>query len=243
MMTKKKKITCFAVGIPLVIVVALTAGFFIYTGNYYHASQEALDCLKSDNEIDYSLKDGNYIFAPKKETNKGLIFYPGALVEDDAYAPLANLLAHKGIYSVICHMNFHLAFFSSDAATKPIQENPNISFYIGGHSLGGAIASSYASKNANNLEGVVYLASYSDVDLTSTSLKTLSIYGSNDGVINKENYEKYKTNMPRLEEHIILGGNHCQFGSYGFQNGDKEATISGSEQIALTANYIADFIL
>ena len=42
---------------------------------------------------------------------------------------------------------------------------------------------------------------------------------------------------------VIEGGNHCQFGSYGFQKGDGQAFISGEEQIKTVADMISDWIV
>ena len=56
------------------------------------------------------------------------------------------------------------------------------------------------------------------------------------------NYSRNLKNLSDVEEHIIEGGNHCQFGSYGFQKGDNEATVSHEQQIATTVGLIVDFI-
>ena len=71
----------------------------------------------------------------------------------------------------------------------------------------------------------------------------LSVYGSEDGVLDMEKYEEAKDLLP--EEHtevIIAGGNHAQFGNYGEQDGDGIATISADEQQDATTNAIIEFI-
>jgi hypothetical protein len=71
----------------------------------------------------------------------------------------------------------------------------------------------------------------------------LSIYGSEDGVMNREKYEKYKENLPSiLTEIIIDGGNHANFGLYGRQDGDGSAEIDAFDQIFRTADAIYEFI-
>ncbi|MBQ8637788.1 MAG: hypothetical protein IJ468_01310 [Lachnospiraceae bacterium] len=63
-----------------------------------------------------------------------------------------------------------------------------------------------------------------------------------DGVLNLEKYQKYLANLPEnTTETIIEGGNHAGFGSYGKQEGDGEASISGSEQIHKTVELLLDF--
>ena len=41
---------------------------------------------------------------------------------------------------------------------------------------------------------------------------------------------------------IIEGGNHAQFGNYGKQKGDPDATISAEEQQTIAVNAIVEFI-
>ncbi len=63
-------------------------------------------------------------------------------------------------------------------------------WYMGGHSMGSSIASSYIAEHPENIDGLILLASYPIKNLNNTNISVLSIYGSNDGVINFENYEK-----------------------------------------------------
>lgn len=70
----------------------------------------------------------------------------------------------------------------------------------------------------------------------------LTIYGSSDKVLNIEKYEKYKPNITNLNEHIIDGGNHANFGSYGIQKCDGESSINPNQQISHTVNLIEEFI-
>ena len=79
-------------------------------------------------------------------------------------------------------------------------------------------------------------------DLSSAGLKVISIYGSEDGVLNMEKYAANKMNLPAsFEEHIIDGGCHAGFGSYGAQDGDGTPTITGDAQIEETVFLITDF--
>lgn len=87
-------------------------------------------------------------------------------------------------------MPLNFALLGINNADIYIKDNKNIKFYLCGHSLGGVAASNYAYNNSNLIEGIIYLASYSNVDLTNTNLKCYSIYGSEDKVLNKEAYEK-----------------------------------------------------
>jgi hypothetical protein len=104
------------------------------------------------------------------------------------------------------------------------------------------MASFCASDNTDIFDGVILLASYSTKDIT--NLEVLSIYGSNDKILNTQNYNKNKDNLPNnVVEHVINGGNHAYFGMYGKQDGDGNATISNVEQINEAAQEIVQFIL
>ena len=135
----------------------------------------------------------------------------------------------------------NLAVLDPSAADGIAEEHPEITeWYIGGHSLGGSMAASYIAKT-EGFSGLILLASYSTADVS--HLPVLSILGSEDGVMNREKYEKYKANLPEsFSETVIEGGNHAGFGIYGEQEGDGKATITGAEQISLTADTILNFI-
>ena len=67
------------------------------------------------------------------------------------------------------------------------------------------------------------------------------IYGSEDGVLNRDLVAKGRTMAPaRYVEHVIAGGNHAQFGSYGAQSGDGAASVTPEEQRAETVRVIME---
>ena len=72
----------------------------------------------------------------------------------------------------------------------------------------------------------------------------LSIDGSEDGVLDLEKYEQYRSNLPAgASEVVIDGGCHAGFGRYGAQDGDGTPVISSDEQISRTAEEIVRIIL
>ena len=116
-------------------------------------------------------------------------------------------------------------------------------WYIGGHSLGGAMAADFAAEKSG-IEGVVLLAAFPSKDLSDTDMRVLSVYGSEDGILNRKSYEKAKSKLPSdFTEQVIEGGNHAGFAFYGEQRGDGPASISAAEQTLQTADIIAGFIL
>ncbi len=223
--------------ILLALLLILTAGVGLYAADYYHMDSTAAAALAGAEQSHHMT-----IFSAD-EAHAGLIFYPGGKVEATAYAPLMEALAAQGITCVIAHMPLNLAVLDTNAASDIPERFPHIdSWYIAGHSLGGSMAASYAAE-AKDISGLILLAAYSTADLTDSSLPVLSIYGSEDGVLNMEKYTQYRSYLPTDTTELILpGGNHAQFGSYGQQEGDGEATLSPADQLQQTADAIADFI-
>lgn len=221
----------------IVVLLLLVGGCTYYVNDYYHARIDL-------NDYKYeTLDDGNLVFKEDNPT-KGLIFYPGGKVEYTAYIPLMQELAKQDILCILVEMPFNLAVLDINGA-KGLKDNyPDINeWYLAGHSLGGSMAASYLEDNIDDYEGLILLGSYSTVDLSNSKLKVLSIYGSEDQVLNHEKYESNKDNLPaNYQEKIIEGGCHSYFGMYGKQDGDGKPSISNKEQIKETVEAINDLI-
>ena len=229
------------IGMAVFIVFAvLFALFFFYTENYYHADRTAVMMLRTDEYAAVTSSQTGLLFDGPGEEDL-LIFYPGAKVQETAYAPLMRQIAEGGMDVFLVRMPARLAFFGANKADEALQETADYAnVYIGGHSLGGAMAANYAAEHAESLDGVILLAAYSTKPLPD-SLPVLSVYGTEDGVLNRANYEKNLANVPNLQEVVIEGGNHAQFGSYGEQRGDGEASIDPGMQWNETAEAILEF--
>lgn len=231
------------VSIILVSIIAvLCVAFFIWAKIDYKPNQVAVTAMKSDNLVKVN-HDEFITFTPKNVTpEKGFIFYPGAKVDPESYAPLCQQIAEKGYLVVIAPMPLDLAILSPDKAEDIINKFKDINTWaIGGHSLGGVMACDYAVKNPK-IKGVVLYASYPQGDeLKDSDKKVLSIYGSLDGVANLEKVRKAA--LPEDADIVeITGGNHGQFGSYGEQSGDNKATISNETQISIAAEDTVKFL-
>lgn len=211
----------------------------------YEAEQTAMDAMESTKYV--TVKDTvDYIaFEPTGDFyNKGIIFYPGGSVEAEAYAPLMHAVAEEGYLCVIVKMPLKLAVLDVDKADEVRKDYPNIAdWYMAGHSLGGAMAATYAHEHASQINGVILLAAYSTEDLNQDNLEVLSIYGSMDCVLNMENYEEYRSNLPAdMTELVIPGGNHGNFGNYGAQKGDGIAKLSAEDQQTITVEAICELL-
>ncbi len=240
---KKKRIIKRLIAIISVFALLFGAGAF-YVNDYYRADLGSIAAFshnkKTNREI---LDDETIVFKPEK-VKAGFIFYPGGKVEYTAYIPLMEELAKKDIMCVLLKMPFNLAVLDVNGAEGIKEMFPEIeNWYIGGHSLGGSMAATYLAENISGFDGLILLGSYSTADLSKEDVKVLSVFGSEDKVMNKDKYDENKINLPKdFSEEIIHGGCHAYFGMYGDQDGDGTPTITNEEQIQETANIIKAFI-
>lgn len=226
-----------------ILLFALGVGCGIYLSTGYSATEAAVAAM-SEGELLTVQQNGDHVAFVPETPSAGLIFYPGGKVEHTAYAPLLRALAEKGLLCVLVEMPFDLAVLDVNAAEGIPEQFPEVErWYMGGHSLGGSMAASYIADHAAQFEGLILLAAYSTADLTGTELDVLSLYGSEDGVLNLEKYAQYRPNLPESAvETILQGGNHAGFGAYGPQEGDKAPQISQEEQIARTVQAVLNFL-
>ena len=224
--------------IPIGIILALVFGFLIYNTVSYPPDEIAKASLVSDENVIVTRTDYGYFFDGPSEENL-YIFYPGAKVDEIAYAPLMHRLAADGMDTCIVHMPFHFALYGKNKADEILPEYPSYrNVYIGGHSLGGAASAMYATEHGDILSGVILLAAY-PVKKLSDSLIEITVYGSDDGVLNFDKLEEGRKYAPAINyDFVIQGGNHAGFGNYGSQHGDNDAAITEEEQQIQTADFI-----
>ncbi len=205
----------------------------------YKAQTYADQVLVSSETVAVTVTASEIVFEPVIPYTNALVFYPGGKVDFAAYGPILRELAENGVYCVLCRMPADFAFMDIGKAKSITAARPDLHWYIAGHSLGGAMAAYYAAAHADELQGLILLAAYATTDLSQTSLRVLTMYGSNDKVMNRERLEKYAGNLPASAQLIVIdGGNHSQFGDYGFQKGDGEAFIPTELQVLQTADAI-----
>lgn len=219
----------------------IAAGLFAYLEVYYHAHSEAEDYLKSGSGVEVSeSKDAYFFDGPGSES--AVVFYPGAKVEETAYAPLMFRLARQGTDCFLLKLPFRMAIFEPNAADDVTRAYDYGHWYLMGHSLGGIVAAEYNAKDPEHTDGVILLASYPTQPVPNSE-GLLSIYGTNDGCLSRPEYRDSRGYWPKKRsERIIKGGNHAGFGYYGPQNGDGEAEISPYEQQSWTIDSIEKFI-
>lgn len=238
----RRKLWFWLITVVLVLAVA-AAGANVWVESLYPAQEAAQAALVPARNVTVQTIEEGITFIPS-EPKAGFVFYPGGLVPTEAYAPLMRALAEEGVLCVVPKMPLRLAVLDMNAADGIADQYSEITRWaIGGHSLGGAMAASYAAKHAEEYEALVLLAAYS-TDKVPENLAVVSIYGDADGVMNREKYSEYRSNLPeQTVEVIISGGNHAQFGDYGQQKNDGTAAITAQAQLDATLQAILPVLL
>ena len=229
-MSKKVKLSLI---ISVVTLVVLMGSFLIYVACGYKADDVARSLYEAEN---VEFMDGYAVISPKVDMGVGLIFYPGANVEYTSYLPLMDKLSDIGITCYLMKMPFNMAIIDAGRADVIFENHgdEHSLWLIGGHSMGGAMASQYASENQDKIDGIILPGAYPYKEYPFE--KTLTIYGSlNTSVEEKLDYTE--------NVHVIEGGNHAYFGNYGEQAGDSVGEISREEQQRETVELIAIFVL
>lgn len=216
------------------VLVAASAAFVWWANDTNPVMAEALAALQSDATVQVSQEPWITFQPAQTSPSTAVIYYPGGKVDARAYAPTMRSLAEAGYLTVIVPMPLNLAFTGINKAEEVMAAYPEIETWVlSGHSLGGAMAANYVYAHPDQLDGLILYASYpaENNSLAGAELPVLSIYGTEDGGI-----DKLRTSArllpPDAKVVVIEGGNHAQFGYYGLQDGDGTATISRTEQQA-----------
>ena len=180
-----------------------------------------------------------------------LVFFPGALVSPKAYAPLARSVAEAGYPVLVVELPYRGAFGGAESpelqmriasALASITENHSI--VVGGHSRGAVIASRLSVRTPEP-SGVILIGTSHprDVDLSRLEIPVTKIVGTRDGIATQEKVVANAFLLPdRMRWVWIDGGNHSQFGWYGFQPMDWRANISAAEQRNIMTQAVLDLM-
>lgn len=224
----------------LAIVIVITVAGFAYFEDDYHADALAKQAIKGDKQVKVTkIKEGYKFDGPSKRN--AIIFYPGAKVETIAYAPLLKQIAKKDADVFLVDMPLHMAVLGINKADSIAKAYHYAHYYMAGHSLGAAMASQYVAKHLDAYQGLILLAGYPTNDLHHQGFHLLNIYGTHD--MDVKSLQKNRQYRPKdYKEVVIKGGNHAQFGNYGVQKKDHQATISRGSQQKQTVQAISKMI-
>jgi pimeloyl-ACP methyl ester carboxylesterase len=229
--------------------ITATVIFAVWSVLAYRANDEAHAALRGDANVVIAEEDRLWRFDPTgTRADVGLIFVPGALVDPVAYAPIVRSAAEAGYPSVLLRLPRRGAFGGGDDPSIPLhilavmerREGPR-RWIVAGHSRGGVITTNTAVAPPAPLVGIILIGTSHprDVSLAASSLPITKIIGTRDGLASLEEVEANAHLLPSGTRWVrIEGGNHSQFGWYGFQPGDSRATIPAGEQRARTIDAV-----
>jgi hypothetical protein len=218
--------------VPL-LVLALLAVVLLGYSRPLPAQPEAHAALRSENGVRVVDRVTWYELVPSVEDSRGtlvrpttgLVFLPGARVDPQAYAPELRRVASAGYLVVVLKEPFGFSIVDRDHAGKILDNHPEIQHWaVGGHSLGGTVAASFAEGD-RRVEGLLLLASYPSARIERTDLRTTSVSGDLDALTTPEDVARSKANLPASTTYVVVpGASHASFGAYGPQPGDGTPT-------------------
>jgi pimeloyl-ACP methyl ester carboxylesterase len=195
----------------------------------FAATEPALSAMHTGDGVSVETSANLIAFLPSQPAQVGLIFYPGARVDPRAYAAYMRAYAAEGFAAFIIKLPYNIAFLGADRAADVIADHPEIrAWVVGGHSLGGVVASQFAANHPDRVAGLLLYASYpaSDIAAPLAGTAVVSISGSNDGLATPEKIAAAKPFLPASTRYVVIeGGIHAFFGDYGEQPGDGQPTI------------------
>ena len=223
----------------VILFIAVVTGLMIYSRKPYTALSEMTDQMALIDDSSITIERNRQSIQYRVDNPiKNIIFVPGGLVTSNSYSYIALSLALEGYDVTIIKPLFHLAILSPNQGKRYVNED--LDNVIIGHSLGGVVATMVASQ-IKDISTVILMGSYPIRDITDKD--TLFITAEYDLNMDQEAFNDSLKYVNDDTEFInIDGANHAQFGWYGPQKGDGEATISTLTQQNLVIQYILDFI-
>lgn len=219
-------------------------GFVLWCLIAYRASADARVALVGDSTVTVTRGEGWWSFTPAspREPPVSLLFLSGALVDPEAYAPLLRRIAAEGNAAHLLALPWRGAFGRADGEAfrddvRSFMDTIPGPWVIAGHSRGAKIAALLARQPTPRMTGLILLGTTHprDFSLADSRLSITKIYGTADGVAPPDRILAHASLLPPTTTWVpIEGGNHNQFGHYGFQPGDRWASISRPEQQAQT---------
>jgi len=212
------------------LVVVATAVVVGYAGTPLGADAGSVDAVRDDPDLAVAERDAGYVLrdADPDGDRAALVFYPGARVEPAAYLPaLAGVVERTAVRVYVPRMPLGFAVLDPGRAADVRTGEDVVATYVGGHSLGGAMACRYAANRPDRVEGVVLLAAYCGDDVAGTDLAVLTVNGDRDAVVDRDRLAASRDLVPADARFVSLSGfNHSSFGAYDGQPGDDPQAVS-----------------
>lgn len=225
--------------------------FILWMANSFRARGFDKSILESDSKVAVAETSRFISFRPNASSQPvGLIFFPGGMVQPEAYAPMSRTIAEQGYSVFIVKLPLGSAPLKSqeadviNQALEIISSNESIQhWFVGGHSRGAAIASRFAYAHGDSFDGLILIGTSHPkeqaFDLSDSTLAVTKIYASNDGLASPDEVKDNAIYLPANTTWVLIeGGNHSQFGYFGKLLFDNPATISREQQQELTIEAI-----
>jgi dienelactone hydrolase len=157
--------------------------------------------------------------------------------------------AEAGHPVVIAKQPLGIAFLATGAFDGARAQLPEVDrWVVGGHSLGGVVASTAADDEdggAAPVVGLLLYASYPAGDVSASLIAEVeSISASRDGLSTPDDIDASRANLPEGSTFTLVDGAvHAFFADYGPQPGDGTPTISHDEartQISAVSTQFVD---
>ena len=226
--------------------------FVVWSAWAYRATADAKAALVSDAQVEVVRADHHWRFAPvgAAPTKVGLLFFPGAMVDPAAYAPLARSIARAGYPVVLIELPRRGVLGGADGAEAlgraAMRRWSDISAWVvAGHSRGAVVAATLVHQGGPGLAGLVLMGTTHprDFSLAETRIPVTKIQATKDGIAPVAASEENRRLLPASVRWVAIdGGNHSQFGYYGFQPGDRFAAVTREKQQEVTAREILSML-
>lgn len=228
---RRRVLTIVGPSVLAVLVIAV-GGFLVWANDTYTAELAGLAAVQEDPRVELDDQGDVVVLRPTGASDdRGLVFLAGAKVDPQAYAATFQEVAAEGTTVVIVKPFLNLAILERRPLDAFTDHAPEVgSWAVGGHSMGGVKACSYAE--SDEVDALVLLASYCSGDALAdrTDLDVLSVSGTQDGLATPDKIDDSLADLPASTQVVrIDGASHAQFGDYGVQPGDSTPSISDEE--------------
>jgi hypothetical protein len=214
-------------GVGLALLAVLAAGTAWLRP--FPGTDTALDALRGDDAVEVRESAGWYAFVPRgTEPTTGLVYSPGARVDVRATAAVLRPLAEAGYLVVALKEPLGIALTSPGQSASAMAAFDGVERWaVGGHSLGGVAASSFAAAHDDEVDGLLLHASYPLGDMSDADLVVASVSGSADGLTTPADVDASRADLPAATTFTeVDGAVHAFFADYGPQPGDGTPTAS-----------------
>lgn len=240
------RLLTWTAGVLVVLLAVGVGAFAFWVSDPYEALPGSVE--RAEETVDVTVDDDGVVLEPPEgEVDRAVVFYPGARVEPEAYAVTwAPVVAETGVGVVIARMPLNLSVLAPGRVEGAMDLLEAREWYVGGHSLGGAMAAYAAGDDDLSTEGLILWGSYAVAGAGLAERgdqRVLSVSASEDALADPDTVRERGGDLPEDAVTVeIEGMNHAQFGDYGPQTADGTAQLENAEAWVRLAEETAGFL-